>query len=184
MKILLSSIIALALLSGCSYKNEAIGLKPYQGSYKGEKLGTPKEITLVSVQDSRSDKQMIGSIMENDKKITSLFSDVDFAKRYERGLQDALKIAGFTLGNEGKRVSVAIEKIDLVYMDKSFDENLKGEMVIAITIQEGDVTTTQKVKQKAGKWIAPSHSSKDLEPFLHELFSNSIDEVVAKLTAI
>lgn len=184
MKKYIIGALVLGALSGCSYKNEAMQLEPYKGSYKGEKLKAQKEITIASVIDARGDKQTIGSIMEDDKKLTSLFSDVDFAKRYEHGLKDALAIAGFTLSPNAQKITLAIEKIDLTYLDKSFDENLKGEMVVAITIQNGDVTTTQRVKQKAGKWISPSHSSKDLEPFLHELFSNSIDEVVAKLTAI
>lgn len=47
---------------------------------------------------------------------------------------------------------------------------------------QGDEVITQNFRQKGSKWIAPSYSSKDLEPFLYTLFADSIDQIVARLT--
>ncbi|MDA3908448.1 MAG: hypothetical protein PF437_05125, partial [Sulfurimonas sp.] len=61
-------------------------------------------------------------------------------------------------------------------------KNLKGEIELEVIIKKGNETITQNFKPSASKWIGPSYRSKDLEPFFNELFSDSISNIVSRLT--
>lgn len=178
-------VIAL-LIGGCSYKNESIALQSYKADYAGELSKDKKTVSLALVKDIRTDKRMVGYVEENNTKPLRLFSDTDFALKYKEGLTQALKLAGFETNTSTEpaylSVEVYIKDIKLIKNDKSFDENLKGEIEIEVVVKRGNETIKQNFVQKAGRWISPSYSSKDLEPFLHTLFSDSINNIVSRLT--
>ena len=187
MKSLFYLFAVVVFLGGCSYKNEAINLSSYNAEYAGE-ISKEKIIVFIeSIKDVRVDKRIIGYIVKNGEKTTKLFSNVDFEKKYKDGLNNALHMAGFKASLESAKadlvMNVYIKKIELVYNDKNFDKNLKGKMELEVVIKKGKETITQNFKPSASKWISPSYSSKDLEPFLNELFSDSINNIVSRLTS-
>jgi len=186
MKSLFYLFAVMLLVGGCSYKNEAIKLSSYNAQYTGESSKEKKSVYVESIKDARSDKHNIGYIMKNGEKVEKLFSNDDFEKKYREGLSNALHMAGFKSGtlsdNPELVININIKKIQLVHNDKSFDKNLKGEIALEVIIKKGNETVTQNFKQKASKWISPSYSSKDMEPFLNELFSDSINGIVSRLT--
>ncbi|MBU0632820.1 YajG family lipoprotein [bacterium] len=183
MKNLLYIILIALFLGGCSYKNDAIMLKAYDGDYAGEIAKEKKSIHLGLVQDMRADKRVIGYVQ---KEGTKLYSDVDFAAQYQEGLKQALRVAGFnsdvTSDNASFNVEVHIKNIHVVYSDKLFGENLKGEIDIEVIVKKESKVTTLNFKESSAKWMAPSYDSKDIEPFLQSIFSNSIDDIVSRLT--
>lgn len=187
MKNLIYLLVATALfMGGCAYKNEAINLHAYKGEYAGEIAPKNKTVYLRSVKDMRTNKRVIGAIMKDGARYQSFYSDTDFANKYREGLGYALDIAGFhTVSNANDAsliMDVVIKNIDIVYNDKNFDKNLKGELEIEVIIDRGQKTTTQSFRQKASKWIAPSYASKDIEPFLYTLFADSINDIASRLT--
>ncbi|WP_372999242.1 YajG family lipoprotein [Sulfurimonas sp.] len=185
MKSIFYMIAVVVFLGGCSYKNEAINLSSYNAQYLGETSKEKKSVFIESVKDVRADKKSIGYILKNGEKTTKLFSNEDFEKKYKDGLTSALHMAGFKAGSDANSdlvMSVNIKKIELIHEDKSFDKNLKGQIELEVIIKKGNETITQNFKPSASKWISPSYSSKDLEPFLNELFSDSINDVVSRLT--
>lgn len=183
MKNLLYIIVIALFFGGCSYNNSAIGLKPYDGDYGGEISKDKKSIHLGLVQDMRADKRVIGYAQKEDAK---LYSDVDFATQYQEGLKQALRVAGFnsdvTSDAASFSVEVHIKNINVVYSDKTFGENLKGEIDIEVIVKKESKVTTLNFKESSAKWITPSYDSKDIEPFLQTIFSNSIDDIVSRLT--
>jgi uncharacterized lipoprotein len=186
MKNLFYFVIIALLLGGCSYKNEGIALNSYKAQYAGPISKEKKSVYIKSVQDPRIDKRSIGYYLNDDEKSVRLYSDVNFADKYKEGLGYALNIAGFsTVANPSDAplsMEVSIKKIELIYNDKVLDSNLKGEMEVEVIIKNETGTVTHNFKQQGSTWIKPSYNSKDLEPFLYTLFSDSIDAVVAKLT--
>jgi uncharacterized lipoprotein YajG len=185
MKSLFYMLAVVVFLGGCSYKNEAINLSSYNAEYTGETSKEKKSVYIESVKDVRADKKTIGYILKNGEKTTKLFSNEDFEKKYKDGLSSALHMAGFQTGSDAKSdlvISVNIKNIELIHDDKSFDKNLKGKIELEVIIKKGNETVTQNFKPSASKWISPSYSSKDMEPFLNELFSDSINDVVSRLT--
>ncbi|MCD8477589.1 MAG: YajG family lipoprotein [Sulfurospirillum sp.] len=116
----------------------------------------------------------------------NFFSNENFAEKYTEGLGYALNLAGFntdaTKSEASLVVEIYIKDIQLIYNDKNFDANLRGEIEIEVIARKGDEVITQNFRQKGSKWIAPSYSSKDLEPFLYSLFADSIDQIVLRLT--
>jgi uncharacterized lipoprotein len=186
MKSLFYLFAVVLLISGCSYKNEAIKLSSYNAEYAGEISKDKKTVYIESIKDARVDKHNIGYVLKNSEKSVELFSNSDFEKKYKDGLNNALRMAGFKTSLEADKalliMNVSIKKVELVYNDKSFDKNLKGEIEIEVIIKKGDETITQNFKPSASKWIKPSYTSKDLEPFLNELFSDSINSIVSRLT--
>lgn len=186
MKSICYLFFALLILGGCSYKNESINLSSYNEIYTGKILKEEKTVYIESVKDMRFDKKSIGYILENEEKKIELFSNENFEKKYANGLKGALHIAGFETTLEADKaelvMNVSIKKIELIHSDKNFDKNIKGEIELEVIIKKGSETITQKFKPSATKWISPSYSSKDLEPFLNELFSDSINSVVSRLT--
>ncbi len=186
MKSLFYILAVVVFLGGCSYKNEAINLSSYNAEYTGESSKEKKSVFIASIKDVRDDKKTIGYILENSKKTTKLFSNENFEKKYRDGLSTALHMAGFqtaTDANADLVMSVNIKNIELIHDDKSFDKNLKGKIELEVIIKKGSKTITQNFKPSASKWISPSYSSKDLEPFLNEMFSDSINGIVSRLTA-
>jgi len=186
MKYLLFIAMSLLLFSGCAYKNEAIALDSYKAGYAGPLSKDKKTIYLRTVKDLRANKSTIGYIDQKSATAINFYSNENFAEKYAEGLGYALNLAGFNI-DAGKQeasfvVEVYIKDIELIYSDKNFDTNLKGEIEIEVVIRNGDEVTTQNFRQKGSKWMAPSNNSKDLEPFLYTLFSDSIDQIVTRLT--
>ena len=188
MKSLLTLTISLFLLTGCSYKNEALSLKPYDSTYAGPLSKTHKTLYVRLVKDARVEKTRIGEIIDNGKVLAPLNSDADFQTRYSSGLNEALRLAGFNTDTSKTVAQMVVEvylkEINIIYNDKNFDTNLYGEIDLEVVIRRGDEVITQNFKQKGGKWIKPSFNSKDLEPFLYELFSDSIDQIVSRLVKL
>jgi len=179
-------LLAIALIMGaCSYKNEPIKLQPYEANYNAPIAKNKKALFVQAVNDNRANKQTIGYALEDGKKKISFFSNEDFQKKYKDALLYALNISEFNTNvsqNDATEViTVNINNLELIHTDKSFDENLKGELAVELVVKKGATTTKYNFTQKAGKWISPSHNSKDVEPFLATLFKDSIDAVVAKL---
>jgi uncharacterized lipoprotein len=186
MKNFIYLLVTALFIGGCSYKNETIELPAYKGEYSGQNAKEKHAVYLRSVKDIRTDKRSIGSILANDKKEDAFFSDVDFADRYTKGLRYALDIAGFeTVSNANEAamiMDVSIKKIQIDYTNKTFESNLIGELDIEVVITRGKKVTTLNFRPKSSQWIAPSYASKDVEPFLYTLFSDSINEITSKLT--
>ena len=186
MKSFIYLLLTALLIGGCSYKNDAIELPAYKGEYSGANAKSKQAVYLRSVNDLRADKRNIGSILANDKKEDAFFSDADFAEKYTKGLRYALDIAGFeTVSNANDAamiMDVNIKKIEINYTYKTFEPNLIGVLDIEVQLTRGKKVTTLNFKPKSSKWIAPSYASKDVEPFLYTLFSDSINEITSKLT--
>ncbi|WP_294963227.1 YajG family lipoprotein [Sulfurimonas sp.] len=185
MKSMFYLLAVVVFLGGCSYKNEAINLSSYNAQYLGESSKEKKSVLIESVVDARVDKKTIGYILKDGKKTTKLFSNENFEKKYMDGLRSALHMAGFKSALDAEAdlvVSVNIKSIEIIHDGKSFDKNLKGMIELEVIIKKGKETITQNFKPSASKWMKPSYSSTDLEPFLNELFSDSINDVVSRLT--
>jgi len=179
-------VLITLLLGGCSYKNVSIGLDSYKADYASEISQEKKTVYLSLVKDTRMDQRTVGYAEKNGKKTLTLFSDVDFTQKYKEGLGHALNLAGFNPQTTAEtayiNVEVYIKNIKIVHTNKSFDENLQGTIEIEVVVKRGNKTIKQNFVQKAGKWMKPSYTSKDLEPFLYTLFSDSINNVVSRLT--
>lgn len=186
MKNLFYLLIVALLMGGCTYKNEALSLDSYKAEYKGPTSKEKKSVYLRWVKDVRTDKRNVGYFLQNGEKFTTFHSDVDFADKYKEGIEYALNLAGFKTDVNANPASlimeVYIKDIELVYNDKNFDTNLKGEIEIEVVIRKDEETITQNFRQKGGKYVLSSNNSKDLEPFLYTLFSDSINDIVSKLT--
>jgi uncharacterized lipoprotein YajG len=179
-------LLAIALIMGaCSYKNEPIVLKPYEVSNNTAISKEKKSVFIESINDQRADTKSIGYAQEHGEKIITFFSNENFEKKYKDALLYALNISEFNTNvskaDASAVIEVNIKEIELVQIDKSFDENLKGKIIIELVLKSGNTITKHNFTQKAGEWLAPSRHSKDLEPFLSMLFSDSIDAIVAKL---
>ena len=186
MKHLLFLAFAMLLFTGCAYKNEALSLASYNAEYKGPASRDKKTIYLRIVKDLRADKSSIGYLLEGNDTLAKFYSKENFEEKYAEGLGYALNLAGFSTDASAREASLVVEiyikDIEIVYSDKNFDANLKGEIEIEVIVRKGDEVITQNFRQKGSKWIAPSHNSKDLEPFLYSLFADSIDQIVTRLT--
>lgn len=188
MKHLLFFCFSLILLTGCTYKNEALFLERYNAQYAGPMTKNKQTVYVRIVKDLRTDKQTIGALLNNGKVLAPLSTNTDIEKRYHEGLLSGLKLAGFDTDSHLRAahlvVEVYVKDIDIVYNDKNFDTNLKGEIEIEVVIRRDSEVITQNFRQKGGKWMKPSFESKDLEPFLYELFTDSIDQVVSRLVRL
>ncbi len=187
MKKLSYLLIGLLFFGGCSYKNESIDLKSYSTQYSGTKVKTAQKIYIALVKDERAVKRTIGQVMEGKKKVQTLHSNEDFANKYKEGLTYALNIAGFNTKvsqeDADKVLEVYIQDIDITQSYDTFDKNVKGSVSIKIVSKQGNKTNTFEFKEKSSAWKSKSYSSKDLEPFLYMLYTDSINRIVAKLAS-
>lgn len=185
MKNLIYLVLITFIMGACTYKNEPIALQPYKANYAGAVSQEKKSIFIDNITDKRANKNNIGYSLEDGKKKISFFSNENFEKKYKDALLYALSIAEFNTNvSEADAftiISINIREIELIKTDKNFNENLKGKIAIELVVKQGITTTKHNFTQKAGKWIAPSYKSRDLEPFLSALFSDSIDAVVTRL---
>lgn len=186
MKTLITILFMALFMSGCSYKNEPLNLAQYNPQYAGPKAQNNKNIYLKTVRDLRNDKSRVGSLVDGGREVAPIKSNVNFENAYRQGLLSALKSAGFNTDASAKSgsmmVEVQIKQIEIIHNDKNFDTNLQGYIDIEVVIHQGNNVTTQVFKQKGSKWIKPSFESKDLEPFLYELFADSVDQIALRLT--
>lgn len=186
MKNLFLILCAMFIFSGCSYKSESLTLSKYDAQYKGELSKDKKTVFIESIKDVRSDKRTIGYVLEGDKKAHELYSTEDFEKNYKDALEIALRMAGFENSAEQSDaklvMNISIKNIEFIYDNKSFDKNLRGKIELEVTIVRGASTISQSFKQEASKWIKPSYNSKDIEPLLNEIFSDSVNSIVSRLT--
>jgi uncharacterized lipoprotein len=183
---LYSLVAVVVLMTGCSYKNEAIELSSYKTQYLGKTAQDKNSISLSSVTDTREDKSTMGYVEANGQVTTKLYSYVNFADRYRDGLTKVLKDAKFNVVNNptdaNKKIDVKIKGIQLIYNDTNkFDQNLNGKIIVEVTLTKADKVDVLTFTQQQGTWIKPSYTSKDLEPFLDTLFTDSIDDIVSTL---
>jgi uncharacterized lipoprotein YajG len=186
MKKLYSVVAIVVLMTGCAYNNEAIELSAYKLDYLSKTIEDSSTISFLSVSDIREDKTSIGHVLVNDKIDAKLYSHVDFAGRYTEGLTKVLKAAKFNLVNNpadaNRKIDVKIKDIQLIYNDTDkLNENLHGKIVVEVTLTKGNKVNVFTFTQKQGIWIKPSYTSKDVEPLLNTLFTDSIDDIVSKL---
>ncbi|MFC2073822.1 YajG family lipoprotein [Campylobacterota bacterium] len=179
-------LIAALIMGGCTYNNEALTLDVYKGEYSGKNVQNNKTVYLRSVKDMRTDKKNIGYTLINEQKDQTLYSDIDFVNKYTTGLRYALDIAGFEIVSNktdaNKILDISIQEIEIVYNNKIFGTNLRGLLAIEVLVEKDQKVTTLNFKPQASQWISPSYTSKDLEPFLHTLFSDSINNITSRLT--
>lgn len=183
---LYSLVAVVVLMSGCSYKNEAIELSSYKAHSLSKTIEDRNNISFLSVTDIREDKTSIGYVEANGQVTAKLYSYVDFADRYKEGLTTVLKTAMFNLVNNSvdanTKIDVKIKDIQLIYNDTDkLNENLHGKIVVEVTLTKADKVNVLTFTQKQGMWIKPSYTSKDVEPLLNTLFTDSIDDIVSKL---
>lgn len=183
---LYSLVAVVVLMSGCSYKNEAIELSSYKAHSLSTTTADRNNISFLSVSDMRADKSSIGYVEANAQVTAKLYSYTDFTDRYKEGLTKVLKDAKFNLVNNpadaNTKIDVKIKDIQLIYNDTDkLNENLHGKIVVEVTLTKADQVNVLTFTQKQGMWIKPSYTSKDVEPLLNELFTNSIDDIVSKL---
>jgi len=183
---LYSLVVAVVLMTGCSYKNEAIELSAYKSDYLTKTTEDHNNISFLSVTDIRENKTSIGYVLVNGKVNTKLYSHVDFASRYTAGLTKVLTGAKFNLVNNpadaNTKIDVKIKDIQLIYNDTDkFDKNLNGKIIVEVTLTKADKVNVFTFTQNQGTWIKPSYTSKDIEPLLNTLFTDSIDDIVSKL---
>lgn len=183
---LYSFAASIILLTGCSYKNEAIELSSYKANYISKTIDDKNNASFLSVMDARTDKTSIGYVLVNDTVNSKLYSHVDFADRYKEGLNKVLNAAKFNLVNNPvdatTRIDVIIKDIQLIYNDTDkFNENLHGKIVVEVKLTKSGKVNTFTFTQKQGLWIRPSYTSKDIEPLLNTLFTDSIDNIISKL---
>jgi uncharacterized lipoprotein len=186
MKKLYSLVAVIVLMSGCSYKNESIELSSYKTHTLSKTTEDRNNISFLSVTDIRDDKTSIGYVEANNQVTSKLYSYVNFADRYREGLTAVLKDAKFNLVNTpadaNTKIDVKIKDIQLIYNDTDkFNENLHGKIVVEVTLTKADKVNVYTFTQKQGIWIKPSYTSKDVEPLLNTLFTDSIDDIVSKL---
>ncbi len=179
-------ILVLALTMGaCTYKNEAITLKPYEAYSNTTITKEKKNIYIQSIQDVRIDKKSIGYALENGEKKIIFFTHENFKKKYEDVLLYAFNILGFNTeinkSDASLVIDIYIKDIELIQMEKFFDKNIKGKIVVELVVRKGSTVTRYTFTQNEAKWMSPSHNSKDLEPFLSTLFAGSINSITAKL---
>ncbi len=186
MKNLFYIVIVALLMSGCAYKNESMNLPAYKADYAGATATGRKSVYINVIKDARTDKRGIGNVIDDGVKTARLYSDVNFPSKYKEGLGYALNIAGFDTASSIDEASLVVEvyirNINIDYSIKSTGENLRGEIETDVIIKRGSETITQNFRQKAAKWIVKSYESKDLEPFLHTLFTDNINDMVSRLT--
>lgn len=188
MKKLYSLVAVVVLMTGCSYKNEAIELSSYKPHYLSKTTEDRNNISYLSVTDTREDKTTIGYVLVNNNVDRKFYSYVNFADRYREGLTKALIAANFNLINNpadaNTKIDVFIKDIQLIYNDTDkFNENLHGRIVIEVKLTKADKVNVFTFTQKQGIWIKPSYTSKDVEPLLNTLFADSIDDIVSKLAS-
>ncbi len=185
MKTILSLVIALLLLQGCAYKNEPVALSAYVGKYKGDVLTTGQKLYIQSVKDLRVEPKFLGHKIKNGNKADPFMSEIDFKNRYAKDLSLVLKAAGFKVVSENQEgswiVDVMLKNLELEYNNKSMQTNLIGRMEIGVVLKRGDKVTNLTFKPEASKWKGSLSSSKEIEPFLYDLFEQSLHEIAHKL---
>jgi len=189
MKKFIYTVLLAFIASGCAYKTPPLSLGAYKGEYERERVKQNVSIHLLHVKDTRSEKETIGYVVVDAKKTLPLYNEENLEKKYKDGLIYALNVAGFNTNvsqNEAAMVvEIYIQDVKLVYNStKTFDENLKGEIVVQAKVKKGNKILTFNFKQKSGKWIKPTFDSKALEPFLEKLYNDSVNDIVAKLAAV
>lgn len=186
MKNLFLLLVVALFVGGCSYKNESIELQSYKADYAGAVSQENKSVHVSLVKDTRGDQRTLGYVLDNGVKTVALYTDVDFEQKYREGLGYALRIADFKIQDvpteDSLILEVYIKDVQLIYNGNKLDENLKGEIEIEVVMKKGAEVITQNFREKGGRWITMSHKSKDLEPFLHTIFTDSINNIVSRLT--
>ncbi|KIM02789.1 MAG: hypothetical protein KU29_13720 [Sulfurovum sp. FS06-10] len=182
----LLALVTMMVMTGCAYKNEAIELSSYKGQYVGRTTQDKTPIALISVTDVRPNPMYVGYVVSDNVATAKLYSYVNFADRYKEALNRALQAARFTMvqkpSDTTTLLTVAIKEIHLTYNDtKKLDENLHGKVVVEVTVKKGEKSLIRTFTQEQGKWIKPSYTSKDIEPFLDTLFVDNINQIVTKL---
>ncbi len=180
-------VIAIFLLSGCSYKGSSITVEPYKVSFLSFK-NAHKSIYLSSFKDERVNKKIVAVVTNNNgDNLGYATTETDFKIWYKNALKKVLSLNGFTVitspNHADMQLNLILYKL-LVTFNKSelIKENLTGTISLKLIIKKGDKTITKNISENISKYNGLIASNETFKKVIETLLNDSVKLIIKNLT--
>lgn len=185
MKKILTSFFAIFLIAGCAQKSSVVNLDPYQ-SFSSRAVNNVN-VYLVSVNDSRSNKSVLGTILDSDSNVKDSVSlGNDLSSWFKQSLVNELNAIGANVVENSD--NALIVNVDIQTLEASINgytgDNLKAKGEVFITIKKGNKTFTKRVADTESKFVAIRDNDAFkpiIKSVLDSLITKSAKQIVTNL---
>ena len=180
-------VMAIFLLSGCSYKGSSITVEPYKVSFLSFK-NAHKSVYLSSFKDERVNKKIVAVVTNNNgDNLGYATTETDFKIWYKNALIKALNANGFVISKNPNSADIQINLILnklLVTFNKSIltKENLIGTISLKLIVKKGRETITKNISENISKYNGLTVSNETFLKQVETLLNDSIKLIIKNLT--
>lgn len=182
MKKFLLGIFALFFVA-CSQTGSVISLNPYLS--KADQTVSGKSVNINAINDQRENQMVIAVINDNDGKLVDeVLLKNNLSAWFDQALRAELEARGVRIDPASPNiVTVNIRSISAAINGYS-KENMSARGEIAISIVQGNKTTTKRVSQDQSQFTA-LRTARSLNPFVQSLLGDivkkSVDQIILTL---
>ncbi len=185
-KIFLVFLLLFFGLSGCSYKNTSLDIKPYKVNFLSFN-NVNRSVFIDSIKDERAHKNIVAVITNNNgDNLGYKTAQTDFVYWYKNALDKALKANGFNVTGLEKDADLSIKlfiKKILVTFNKDIltKENLTGTISLTLIIKENKETITKNISENISRYNGLTVSDETFTKEIKTLLDDSIKLIVRNL---
>ena len=182
MKKFLLGVFALFFVA-CSQTSSVISLNPYLS--KADQTVSGKSVNINAINDQRENQMVIAVINDNDGKLVDeVLLKNNLSAWFDQALRAELEARGVRIDPASPNiVTVNIRSISAAINGYS-KENMSARGEIAISIVQGNKTTTKRVSQDQSQFTA-LRTARSLNPFVQSLLDDivkkSADQIISTL---
>lgn len=175
------TILAIALLTGCSKKNVA-DIKPYESFYTNEISN--KKIVFNGVDDKRL-LPIVSYIIKKDRVISKFQMNQNIEQWYNDAFKREFHASDIILDQQQRDKKSAIIQINLQDLKVEYfksvltEQNLKGVATLEIVIQKNNKVVKKLISTTQSEFKVMIRDAAGFEDFIYSLMSNSVAKSVS-----
>lgn len=183
MKKIIAILFVALFVVGCSSKNSVLNLYTYNSSVKA--APTSKSVFIEGVKDSRSNKNIVGTIKASDGSTKEyVVLETDLSMWLKDAITKELSSLGISVENSPSvNTSVMLDIKEFSAILEGFDkENLKGSGNVEVIVTRGKTTTTNQVSQKQSEFVVIKNGSA-FSPFMQNLLNDIVKKAAQQIAS-
>jgi hypothetical protein len=189
---IIGAIVGLVfLVSGCSYKSQALYFDPYIPKNHTVASGlTLEKVYLKSVVDLRPSPEVLGTVIDTNGNPTihAASGEVVSLWLYE-ALKSGLEARGIAViskpQKDAKTLVIHLEELQAQYNETLLKtDNLRASMTLKVQITKGANAITKNISQESLQWHKPIRDTAAFKPILQGLMQDVIERTVNEVSKI
>lgn len=166
-------VVLVLTISGCTFKSAPINLGEPQMGYKGV-TSSGKQINLQSVTNANPNGNIVAIIKDSKGNIISeVPTSQSLNQWFEGAIRAQFSMAGLNISpNSQNGISIKLTKVELVYIDDSFNtKNINAKVTAEMKLTNAQGVVTREYNLEDNKYSATINNTAELTPYIKDLLT-------------